>query len=206
MKLQVSFDIADLQKALNIAQKIYRYVDILEVGTILIYKYGVSAIQSFKEHFPEKPIFADAKIADRPNLAVQIFAHAGADYVSVLAGTTNSIIKQATQVAHDNGIKIILDLMDSVSPGQSAMDAKTLDIDIISCHKPVSLNRLEESLTDWQYIKGNTDLPIFIAGNINKSNISKILKLKPQGIVIGSAIVEAQDPEEEIKYFKSLIK
>ncbi|MCF7799947.1 orotidine 5'-phosphate decarboxylase [Candidatus Babeliales bacterium] len=206
MKLQVSFDIADLQDALNIAQKIYQQADILEIGTILIYKYGISAIQSFKEKFPESTIFADAKIVDRPEEIVKIFAQAGADYVSVLAGTTNSIIKQAAQAAHDNGIKIVLDLVDAVSPGQSAMDAKTLDIDIIACHKPVALNRLEETLADWQYIRGNTDLPIFIAGNINKSNIAKILKLKSQGIVIGSAIVDAKDPEEEIKYFKSLIK
>ena len=62
MKLQVSFDITDLEQALHVASQIDNYVDIFEVGTLLIYKYGTEAIKEFKEKFPQKAVLADSKI------------------------------------------------------------------------------------------------------------------------------------------------
>jgi len=206
MKFQISFDFTDLEKALEVAQKVAPFVDILEVGTILIYKSGVTAVERFKDKFPDKIIFADAKIVDRPREAVEIFSQAGADYISVLAGTNNDIIRTAAQTAHSNKSKVALNLVDAYSPGQSVMDAKTLGVDLILCHKPIAPNRLNDSLADWQYVRGNTSLPLFIAGGINKTNISKVLELKPQGIALGSVITDADDPAKEAEYFRALIK
>ena len=110
MKFQVSFDFIDLEKSLDIASEISEYIDIFEVGTILIYKHGVYAVEQFKNRFPNKKILADTKIADRGKEVVTLFANAGADWMTVIAGTGKNVIHTACTTAHDLGKKIMLDL------------------------------------------------------------------------------------------------
>ena len=126
MKFQVSFDFIDLEKSLDIASEISEYIDIFEVGTILIYKHGVHAVEQFKNRFPNKKILADTKIADRGKEVVTLFANAGADWMTVIAGTGKNVIHTACTTAHDLGKKIMLDLLDASSVGQSALEAKNL--------------------------------------------------------------------------------
>ncbi|MCK4264829.1 orotidine 5'-phosphate decarboxylase [Candidatus Babeliales bacterium] len=206
MKLQISFEFTNLPDALDLAKKTSQYADILEVGTLLIYKEGTKAINAFKNEFPNKEILADAKICDRPKDAIELFTSAGADIITVLAGTSNEIIHVATQTAHSLGKKIALDLMDSYSTGQSAMDSENLKVDslifIRSKEKAIS----PETAEQWESAKNNTSLPVFIAGNINKENIKNIIALKPHGVAIGKAIAQATDPEQEAAFFKSILK
>jgi len=205
MKIQISFDLMNLDKALEIASQTILYADIFEIGTQLIYKEGVKAVEKFKNNFPNKTIFVDAKVIDRFEEIVTLFAKAGANYISVLAGTNNNAIQKASYIAHNLNTKIALDLLDACSVGQSALEAKGLNVDLIICHRPHEPNRLIEALTDWQDIRENTILPIFIAGGITRENISKVLENKPQGIVLGSCIVNAANPGQEAAYFKSLV-
>jgi 3-hexulose-6-phosphate synthase len=205
MKLQVSFDMANLEKALEIATKIEQYVDIFELGSPLIYKNGLQAIKKFKNKFPTKNIFADVKMVDRVEKIIHVFAEEGADYISILAGTSNHTIQNASKVAHQADMKIALDLVDAYSMGQSAMDAQALDIDVIIFHGPYDSTEITDLLEEWQNVIGNTNLPVFVGGKINKDNIKKIITLKPQGIIIGEAITQTSNPEKEVAFFKSLM-
>ena len=205
MKLQISFDMTDLDQALDVASKVQDFADIFEIGSPLIYTQGVKAIESFRAKFPQKKIFADAKLVDRFNGVLKIYSQAGANCLSVLAGTSNSAIQKASQLAHSFDLEIALDLVDAYSMGESAMDAKALDIDVIIFHGPRESTRLLELLEEWESVRGNTALPIFIAGGIDRDNIDKVLALKPDGIIIGSAVVGAKDPAKEAEYFRSLL-
>nr|WP_318034357.1 orotidine 5'-phosphate decarboxylase / HUMPS family protein [Mycoplasmopsis agalactiae] len=49
---------------LRVQKKLKKYIDIIEVGTILIASEGKKAIKALKEAFPNKIIVADGKIAD----------------------------------------------------------------------------------------------------------------------------------------------
>ncbi|MFC1894674.1 orotidine 5'-phosphate decarboxylase / HUMPS family protein [Candidatus Dependentiae bacterium] len=206
MKLQISFDLTNLTKALEIAKQVEPYADIIEIGSNLIYHQGVKAIAEFKKQFPEKEIFADLKLVDKVDEIIKIYSEFGANHISILAGTSNAIIQNASKVCRSLGIKIALDLIDAYSMGQSAMDAKALDVDTIIFHGPQETTQLTELLEEWQNVKGNSTLPIFIAGNINKNNIHKIIPLKPKGIIINGPITNATEPAKEAEYFYSLIK
>ena len=59
-------------------------------------------------------------------------------------------------------------------------------------------------LDNWDMIRGNTDLPIFIAGKIKRSNVKNAIKVKPDGIIIGRSIMEAENPLEEVKFFRDV--
>lgn len=64
MKLQIAVDVNDEEKVLEIADEVHDIVDIFEVGTPAIIKYGVQLVKKIKERYPEMIILADTKIMD----------------------------------------------------------------------------------------------------------------------------------------------
>ncbi len=205
MKLQIAFDLTDLDKALSIAHSISEQADILEIGSLLLYKYGEQAIVQFKQQFPNKTLLVDAKIVDRGKEAVELLAHAGADWITVMAGTGRSVIHSTCATAHELGKKVMLDLLDASSLGQSALEAKSLGVDAILFHKPADDDAQLTFLDRWDMVKGNTQLPVFVSAPVTRENIHEILAINPAGIVIGKTVTHLENPHDEIVYFKSLI-
>lgn len=206
MKLQISFDMIDLDKALEIAGQIADSVDILEVGTLLIYNHGVLAVSSFKKKFPNKIILADTKIADRAKESVQLFAQAQADWVTVMSGTSKNVIHSACTIAHELNKKVMLDLIDTSSLGQSALEAKNLGADALLLHQAFDEREAVPFLEKWEMLRGNSSLPIFISSKIDRSTIEQVIDLKPDGILLGEVITESGDPISEVAYFANLIR
>jgi 3-hexulose-6-phosphate synthase len=205
MKLQISFDIIDIKTALAISNDVAQYADIIEIGTILIYHYGISAVSQFKEAFPDKIILADTKIVDRGKEVTELFARAGADWITVMAGTSAYVIHAVTTTAHNNNIKVMIDLIDSGSLGQSALEAKNLGADALLFHQPYSEKESLIFLDQWDMIKGNTKLPISISAKINRDNVDKIIALRPDTIIVGLSITGAEDSASEAQYFSELV-
>ena len=204
MKLQIAFDTSDLDKALAVAATIEQYVDIFEIGTLLIYKHGDSAVKKFRDAFPGKMLLADTKIIDRSKDAVTIFAQAGADWITVMAGASSPNIHTACTIAHSFGKKIMLDLSDASSIGQSALEAKSLGADAVVFHKASVDEQSLVFLERWDMVKGNTTLPIFVSAHITRDTIADVLNLGADGIILGSSVLQAADPEKEIAYFAQL--
>jgi len=206
MKLQISFDIPDLQEALTKAKLVEPFCDTLEIGTILLYKYGLQAVQEFKKQFPSKPILADSKILDRGKLITTQFTKAQADWITVMAGTSKQVIHAVCTAAHDAGKKVMLDLLDAEAEGQSALEAKNLGVDALIFHSAHDEKDELLFLEDWELVSGNTDLPIFISAKIKRENVDHIVALKPGGIVVGTSIVTAQNPAAEAEFYYKRIK
>jgi 3-hexulose-6-phosphate synthase len=205
MKLQISFDLVDLDKALTIGAEVAQYADIIEVGTILIYRHGIAAVSRFKEAFPDKMVLADTKIIDRGKEIAELFADAGADWITVVAGTSAHVIHATTTAAHNGNVKVMLDLIDSNSIGQSALEAKNLGADALLFHQPYTETESLLFLDKWDMIKGNSSLPVFVSAKINRDNVDKIVALNPDGIIVGLSITEAEDSAHEAHYFAELV-
>ncbi len=203
MKLQVSFDIIELDKALKSASDLQHVVDIFEIGSLLLYKYGETAIKEFRTALPQKTILADVKIADRGSQATKLCVQAGADWVTVLAGTNRNVIHTTCTTAHDLGKKVMLDLLDTCSLGQSALEAESLGADALLFHRPAAEREQAISMEQWDMVRGNTKLPIFISAHVTRETIENVFQLKPGGIVMGKSAVEANI--DEVKYLSSLI-
>ncbi|MFC1842469.1 orotidine 5'-phosphate decarboxylase / HUMPS family protein [Candidatus Dependentiae bacterium] len=206
MKLQISFDMPDLEKAIQIAQSIKDYCDIFEVGTILIHKYGIKAVEEFTKAFPDKDIMADTKIIDRGKDITNLYSHTNITWLTVMAGTSNNVIHRVCSEAQDHRINVMLDMVDSEAPGQSALEAKNLGVDAILFHQAYDTKESLVFLENLDMVQGNTDLPIFISAKINRNNIDKIMETKPYGIVVGKSITEAEEPLEEAKFYYNLCK
>ncbi len=205
MKLQISFDLIDLDKAIAIGLDVVQYADIIEIGTILIYRHGIEALRRFKEAFPDKVILVDTKIVDRGKEAAELFAGSRADWITVMAGTSPHIIHATTTAAHNANVKVMLDLIDSNSIGQSALEAKNLGVDALLFHQPYSEAESLVFLDKWDMIKGNSSLPIFVSAKINRDNVDKIVALGPDAIIVGVSITDSQDSAAEAQYFAQLV-
>ncbi|KKP35713.1 MAG: hexulose-6-phosphate synthase [candidate division TM6 bacterium GW2011_GWF2_32_72] len=205
MKFQVSFDLTDLDKALDVAHKIEKYVDIFEIGTIMLFKYGIEAINAFNKAFPEKTLLADTKIIDRGKDITNLITSTAITWITVMAGTNKDVIHSATTTAHNHKSKVMLDLLDTESIGQSAMDAKNQGIDALLFHKSHDANSSLEFLDHWDMVRGNTDLPIFVSATITRETIDQILELKPDGIIIGKSITDADNPAVEAEFYYNKI-
>ena len=206
MKLQISFDMTDLEKALAIAQEVHEYADIIDIGSLLLLAHGVPAMHRFREMFPDKVIAADTKIVDRGKDSAHLFSKAHSDWITVMAGTNKNVIHAACTAAHENRTKVMLDLIDSKEVGQSALEAKNLGVDALLIHQPYDVENPLIFLDKWELIRGNTDLPIFVSSFIKRDNIEEILRINPDGIILGRTIIEAVDPKEEAKFFYDITR
>lgn len=206
MKLQISFDNHSLQELLELAKQIAPYADIIEIGTIPIYRYGKQVVQEFKQVTGNVPILVDTKVSDRGSKVVPIFAEMGAQWLTVMAGTSNTVIHATCTKAHQMGMKVMMDLLDAPALGQSAMEAKNLGVDALLLHESFEDTDPLIFLDKWDLVKGNTEVPIFISAKINRDNVMRIIKLKPDGLVVGESIVDAEDPAQEAAFFAQLCK
>ena len=99
----------------------------------------------------------------------------------------------------------MLDLIASDSVGQSALEAKNIGADALLFHQPYSETESLVFLDKWDMIKGNSSLPIFVSAKINRDNVDKIVALRPDGIIVGLSITEAEDSAQEAQYFAELV-
>ena len=206
MKLLVAFNLLDLETALSIARSIEKQVDLFTVGPLLLYKYGVTAVERFKEAIPNVPLLVEAQLIERPQETVELFSDAGVQWISVMAGAGQKVITTACSTARDKGTKIIIDLADASSVGQSALDAKRFGASALSFHKPSIDDSRVPFIDRWHMVKGNTELPVFISAHISRENVGEILELESSGIIIGTSIVTKENPLEETIYFSELVK
>lgn len=205
MKLQISFDVTDLDKAIEIAESVVNQCDIFEISTILLYKYGIEAVTRFRTAFPHKTLVVDTKLVDSSEPIIPMIAQAGANWITILAGSTQETIHALCKEASKHNLKVLLDLVDSSYKGQSAMEAKNLGADALLFHQPYSPATSLTFIDTWEMVKGNASLPIFISADINRENVNRIMLLKPQTLIIGKSIVLAADPAQEAQFYYDLI-
>ncbi|MCL5436358.1 MAG: orotidine 5'-phosphate decarboxylase [Candidatus Dependentiae bacterium] len=201
MKLYISLNHPQLSDAISCAQKIEGSCDGFAIGTVLLLKNGMRAVETFRKRFPNKELLCDCRISDHEQDIVKMVSVTGSDWATVIAPAHPHIIKEACMNAHALGLKIMLELLGNSGAGQYALDATELGVDALIFHL-FSPNGAGETLSErWDLVRKNTKLPVFISTGISKKNIKEVLKLKPDGIIVGGAIVESEDPQTEAEYF-----
>lgn len=206
MKLQIAFDLLDLEKSLAVAKEVEQYTDKFEVGAPLLYKYGVQAIEKFRATFPDKTLLAETQIVDHGKDITELCIKAGADWLTVMSGTDKHVIHSVCSIAGKSKKDVMIDLLDTDSLGQAAMDAKNLGVDAVLFHKSHDEAQAFVAIEKWDIVRGNTKLPIFIGSGITKESINRVLPLQPDGIIISKAITEASNPGQEAEFFYNSIK
>jgi 3-hexulose-6-phosphate synthase len=205
MKFHLSYATNTLEEALSLATLTAPFVDIMGISPLLLYKEGIKAVSQFRAEFPTKEIFVEANLTEKTEFLTKMFSMAGATYISVAAGTFYSNIQRAVITAKERNVKIVLNLLDTSQVGQVTIDAKNLGVHSLIFNQPS-----QEAQTDinslWLSVRENTQLPIFISSKIALETLPAIAQLNPYGVMVGSAIIKAQDPVKEAKDFAEALR
>ena len=134
VKLQLALD-GPLEDSLAVLRAAREYVDLAEIGTPLVLREGVRAIQRLRAEFPALPLLADFKIMDAGGEEARIAFAAGADIVTVLGVAADETIAAAAATARDCGGELMVDLMAVPQPLQRVQELMALGCDQFCVHR-----------------------------------------------------------------------
>ena len=206
---QVAVDIADEKKALSLIKKVEKYVDIIEFGTPLVKLEGLGVLKKTKSN---KLVMADMKTSDTGSYEADLALKAGADIVSILAGSSDETIIKAVKTVRKSGRKVLVDLIDvkprsRVKRLKEILSLKCLP-DIVCIHVAIDVQGKQGFWNLGKLISLCKDkkVGVALAGGLNASKIKKFKKYEPDIFIVGGAITKAKNPVTVAKQLNKLIK
>ncbi|RLP12710.1 3-hexulose-6-phosphate synthase [Propionibacterium australiense] len=196
MKLQLALDDLDFDDATELISTVQEFIDIIEVGTPMITRYGMEPVRRYHTEFPHLEILADTKIMDVGAYVAALAFEAGADYCTVLSVTDISTIKGCVEMAATHGRNVYVDMI--CQPDIPARVAELEDIGV--CHFGVhtGVDQQAQGRTPLDDLSVLTECTkhsmIAVAGGISPTTILSYAKLGPEVIVVGSGITHSENP------------
>ncbi|AJR12254.1 Probable 3-keto-L-gulonate-6-phosphate decarboxylase [Mesomycoplasma dispar] len=213
--LQIALDNQSIEEAIASAKKVEKYIDIIEVGTILLASEGKKAISELREAFPDKIIVADGKIADAGNIFGKMFFEAGADFTTVICAAETPTIKDLVNLSQKyyqkNGdtTEIQVEMTNNFT-WEQVQDWKKVAVPQVVWHRPrdSQASGVKWAQKDIDIVKKLADhgFKVTITGGVEVEDI-KLFKGIPIYIFIaGRSIRDAENPEAKAKEFKDEFK
>ncbi len=200
--LQVALDCLDRDEALWRAETVKDFAEILEIGAALLKKEGVRIIDTLKQTYPDKLIFADTKTVDLGRFEAQIVFEVGADIMSVCGVASDETIENAIHEAHSHEKKVLVDL---IGLGNSYRQIKRLSFlrpDYLAVHTGIDERKTNNDLFEKvEIIAQISPIPLAISGGILLDDVSYLLVFHPAIIVVGSAIFSTDNPRKTTERF-----
>lgn len=209
---QIALDILSKQEVRELlTPEILNTIDIVEIGTPLIIRYGLSIIEQIKDWTKgEKVLFADTKIADAGQWEANEAISAGANMVSVLAGASFETLEEVRDTVQLNQAKMVVDIIDlSLSDENKIKFIDSLKPDYLCIHLATDVIKKGGSLLEFSRelpFVTSRRLPLMVAGGIHSRNLMDILiNIQPAVVVAGSSITKASDPKREAQHMRRII-
>ncbi len=192
--LQLALD-GTLEQALTVLHSVAPLVDIVEIGTPLLYREGIHAAARIRDLYPDVMLVADFKIMDAGDDEASIAFEAGCRYVTVLGVSQDKTIQGVVAAAKRHGGEVIADMMqvgDVVERGHYLL---ALGCDYLCVHTAFDQQEVETPLATLKRLrKGLPDSPLAVAGGVGLPTIDSIMKQNPEIVIVGGAITRAADP------------
>lgn len=197
MKLQLALD-GSLHDSLSILDLVADQIDIAEVGTPLLFREGIGAVATIHDQFPGLTLLADLKIADAGQVEASIAFEAGCDYATVLGFVSNATVDGALQAARTFGSTIMVDLLQVPDLLTRTKELIALGCQLFCVHTAYDLHTSGATpfaeLDQLRHALPHAALAV--AGGIGPHNLSHVLLLRPEIVIVGSAITQAADPRQ----------
>lgn len=206
--LQLALDDISREDIFGLLERVHDVVDIIEVGTPLLMRYGVGIIADIKRRHPDAVVLSDAKIMDAAYLEAKLSFEAGADYVTILALTDDGSVTGAVQAARECGAKVVADMICVPNLAERARLLAELGVDVLAVHTGVDQQALGRTpLDDLRTLSASgAGVPLAVAGGINAGTLPAYLKLGPAIVIVGGGITGAEDPAAEASRLARIIK
>lgn len=207
MKLQLAIDELNLQQALEKLEGLAPFIDIVEVGTPFLIDAGREAVKQIKEKFSNLEVLCDAKIMDAGAYEAQLAYDVGAEYVTVLGITDNLTIRGCVEQAKKQNRQVMVDMICVPDLARRIPVIENLGVDVIAVHTGADQQAAGRTpLDDLKEMKKYAkNVKIAVAGGISSHTIYDYTALKPDIIIVGSGILNADDPVKEAKLIKNAL-
>jgi 3-hexulose-6-phosphate synthase len=201
MKLQVAFDDITGKRSLEILKGCHEQIDIIEAGTLLIIKEGLSPLIEMRKQFPDATILADPKIMDAPEKIARSCFEAGADIVTVMSVAGEKVISKVVETAKAYKGKVFVDLLGCSDVKKAAKEADSLGADLICIHTSTESKVRDCNLLEIKAVLTHSMLAA--AGGIKAETLERYKDADV--IIVGSGVYAAEDPIEAVKTLKEKI-
>ncbi|MBK4209426.1 3-hexulose-6-phosphate synthase [Bacillus licheniformis] len=208
MELQLALDLVNIPEAIEVVKEVEEYIDIVEIGTPVVINEGLRAVKEMKAAFPNLKVLADLKIMDAAGYEVMKASEAGADIITILGAAEDMSIKGAVEEAKAQGNKILVDMIGIKDIKSRAKELDELGVDYICVHTGYDLQAIgQNSFADLMTIKNVVkNAKTAIAGGIKLDTLPKVVKLKPDLIIVGGGIANQDDKAAAAAKMKQMIQ
>jgi 3-hexulose-6-phosphate synthase len=182
-------------------------VDIVEVGTPVLKRFGVSAIATARELTEQVPVLADTKTVDGGGLEAHLVFGAGAMMMTVLSVASPATHAVVGATAAEYGGCVVVDtITESGKHELLPADASYPDsYGYVAVHAPTDMREAGTPITS--HIAAVRDIRarghrVSLAGGIGPDTLDAVLAVEPEILVVGSAITEAPNPREVAQWIR----
>ncbi|HNQ29579.1 MAG TPA: bifunctional 5,6,7,8-tetrahydromethanopterin hydro-lyase/3-hexulose-6-phosphate synthase, partial [Methanolinea sp.] len=193
--LQVALDLVDMNKVHSVLAELPQNDHlIIEAGTPLIKRFGLSIIPEIRKVRPNAFIIADMKILDTGNLEARMAADASADAVVISGLAPLPTLEKAIAEAKKTGIYSVVDML-NVSEPLKVIKALKVKPDIVELHRAIDAESSEHAWGDIPALKkaAGGKLLVATAGGIRVDGVKKAFAAGADIIVVGRAITASKD-------------
>jgi len=209
--LQIALDNPDIEMVKKVVSQIPRSDSIiLEAGTPLIKRYGVSVIGEIRKILKDMFIVADLKTMDVGKVEVDIAFEETANAVCAAGVASVETLNEFIHEARRLGIYSYVDLMEVGDPLTKLKSLERLP-DVVILHRAIDVEQKGGS-PRWNYIKeikeGFKDRRILVAvaGGILPSTAKFALEAGADILIVGRYITQSRDVEKAVEAFRPYLK
>ena len=209
--LQIALDNPSLEQALRVVSELPKSdMIILEAGTPLIKRHGVSAVSKLREVAPDTFIVADLKTLDTAQVEVDLAYEETADGVVASGLASKESIDKFIYEAKRLGIYAFLDMMDVPDPIEKLKSLKELP-DVLIIHRAIDTESSGRR-SRWELIneinnafKGKKML-FAVAGGIVPETADEALDSGAHILIVGRYITQSKDVKRSVREFLEILK
>ncbi|MDN7025799.1 bifunctional 5,6,7,8-tetrahydromethanopterin hydro-lyase/3-hexulose-6-phosphate synthase [Methanoculleus sp. FWC-SCC1] len=193
--LQVAMDLVDMRHVERVLAELPQNDHLLiEAGTPLIKKFGLSVIGEIRKYRPNAFIIADLKTLDTGNLEARMAADAGADAVVISGLAPVSTIEKAIKETKKTGIYTVVDMLNVDDP-VALIESLAVKPDIVELHRAIDAEGSEHAWGNIPAIKeaGGKRMLVATAGGIRQNVVKTALASGADILVVGRAITASKN-------------
>jgi 3-hexulose-6-phosphate synthase len=202
--LQVAFD---KPEHLALLPRMKAFADIVEIGTPVLKRFGVSAITTARELCPEVLVLADTKTVDGGQLEAEMVFGAGAAFMTVLSCASRATHETVGRCAAAFGATVVVDTItesgkaDLLPPDAAFPES----FGYVAVHSPTDARLAgDRSTSHIDAVRQMHDrgFRVSLAGGIGPDTLDAVISVAPEIVVVGSAITESANPEETARWIR----
>ena len=204
MLLQIAFDKPEHLALLPLMQP---FADIVEIGTPVLKRFGVSAIATARELCRDTLVLADTKTVDAGQWEADMVFGAGAAFMTVLSCASPATHEAVGRRAAAFGATVVVDTITESGKAELLPPDATFpeSFGYVAVHSPTD-KRLAGYASN-AHIDAVRQMKargfrVSLAGGIGPDTIDAVILVKPEIVVVGSAITESPNPRETAQWIR----